>query len=77
MGHTYVVAIVKDLGKVVATCPTCDRCVEVRVTGGGVRIVRRGDPTARHGGWAVPAGIDADGEAEIVADNRPEDRNVH
>jgi hypothetical protein len=64
--HVMRVEVMEELGKVVLTCPTCDRCIDVQTSGGGVRILRRGDRSARHSGWSLPAGVRADGVAEVV-----------
>jgi hypothetical protein len=74
--HVMTVEIDKALGKVIFTCPTCDRCVETRGAGGGVKIIRRGDQTARHSGWAMPPGTSAEAIAEIDTGDHVEIRSI-
>ena len=61
----------EDLGTIVYSCPICQRCVEVDRAEGSMRVLYRGDQTARHRGGAL-AGI----ETEVQQD-RPAERQLH
>jgi hypothetical protein len=65
--HTMSVQIDNALGKVTFTCPACDRRVETHA--GRIEIIRHGDQSARHSGWALPPGVSADGVAEISTES--------
>jgi len=57
--HAMDVDVKQDLGKVVYSCPICQRCVEVD-DAGGIRILHRGDRSARH-----QAGLLAGSDTEL------------
>jgi len=68
--HVMNTEVRQDLGKVVYTCPVCQRCVEIHDAGGTLKVLFRGDQTAQHRGGAL-AGIESEVEQEPVTRSRP------
>lgn len=58
-------------GTVTFSCPICERLVEMRAAGGGVKVLNAGDQRARHSGWAEIPGVDTEATAEVVPDTPP------
>ena len=60
-----------DQGKIIYTCPICDRCVEIDSGEGAMKVLVRGDQNATHRGGAL-----ADIETEVEQWREPP-RQLH
>jgi len=68
--HVMTTEVRRDLGKVVYSCPICQRCVEIDDAEGALKVLFRGDQTAQHRGGAL-AEIESEVEYEPVNRSGP------